>query len=65
MYMTKIKSLLILESVLKNQYYCFNTHANINGATIVASDSTINLGVLISSFPQVIFSFGTAPEYEP
>jgi hypothetical protein len=37
-------------------------YAKINGATIVASDSTINLGVVISSFPQVIFSFGTAPE---
>ena len=38
------------------------THPNINGATIEASDSTMNFGVLISSFPQVIFSFGTAPE---
>lgn len=25
--------------------YCFNSQANINGATMVASDSTINLGV--------------------
>jgi hypothetical protein len=33
-----------------------------SGATIVASDSTINLGVCISNLPQVIFSFGTAPE---
>lgn len=32
---------------------------------MVASDSTMNLGVCISSFPQVIFSFGTAPEYDP
>jgi hypothetical protein len=38
------------------------TQAKINGATIVASLSTINFGVLISSFPQVIFSLGTAPE---
>jgi len=39
-----------------------NIHANISGQTIVASLSTINLGVLISNFPQVIFSLGTAPE---
>ena len=32
---------------------------------MVASLSTMNLGVLASSFPHVIFSFGTAPEYEP
>lgn len=32
---------------------------------MVASDSTINFGVLISSLPQVIFSLGTAPEYDP
>ena len=39
-----------------------STHANISGATMVASLSTMNLGVCISSLPQVIFSFGTAPE---
>ena len=32
---------------------------------MVASLSTINFGVLMSNLPQVIFSFGTAPEYEP
>jgi hypothetical protein len=32
---------------------------------MVASLSTINFGVVISNLPQVIFSFGTAPEYEP
>ena len=32
---------------------------------MVASLSTINLGVLMSNLPQVIFSFGTAPLYEP
>ncbi len=32
---------------------------------MVASDSTINFGVWISNLPQVIFSLGTAPEYEP
>lgn len=41
------------------------TLAKINGATIVASDSTMNFGVLIFSLPQVIFSLGTAPEYDP
>src|SRR4029079_13381748 len=39
--------------------------ANTNGATIVASDSITNRGVSTFSFPHVIFSFGTAPEYEP
>jgi len=60
------KSALIINK-LYNQlcFYCFNSQANINGTTIVASDSTINLGVCISSLPQVIFSFGTAPEYDP
>ena len=33
--------------------------------TIVASDSMMNFGVSIFSFPQVIFSLGTAPEYDP
>ena len=42
-----------------------STFANISGATIVASDSMMNLGVSTPSLPQVIFSFGTAPEYEP
>ena len=41
------------------------TCANISGATIVASDSTMNLGVSMASFSQVIFSLGEAPEYEP
>jgi hypothetical protein len=36
-----------------------------SGATIVASDSITYLGLETSSFPHVIFSFGTAPEYEP
>ena len=39
--------------------------ANINGATIVASDSITKRGVSTLSFPQVIFSLGTAPEYDP
>ena len=47
---------------LKLKYHQPSTHAKINGATMVASLSTMNLGVLISSLPQVIFSFGTAPE---
>ena len=37
-------------------------YANISGATMVASDSIINLGVSGDNLPQVIFSFGTAPE---
>jgi CTP:molybdopterin cytidylyltransferase MocA len=41
------------------------TLAKINGATIVASDSMMNFGVSIFSLPQVIFSLGTAPEYDP
>ena len=32
---------------------------------MVASDSMTNLGVSGLSLSQVIFSFGTAPEYEP
>src|SRR5947209_2193117 len=39
--------------------------AKISGATIVASDSMMNFGVSILSLPHVIFSLGTAPEYEP
>jgi hypothetical protein len=38
-------------------------YANISGATIEASDSITNRGVAASSFPHVIFSFGTAPLY--
>jgi hypothetical protein len=41
------------------------TYANIRGATIEASELIMNLGASRSSFHQVIFSFGTAPEYEP
>ena len=39
--------------------------AKIKGATMVASDSMMNLGVFMPSLPQVIFSLGTAPEYDP
>ncbi len=38
------------------------TLAKISGATMVASDSMMNFGVSMPSLPQVIFSFGTAPE---
>jgi hypothetical protein len=41
------------------------TLAKINGATIVASDSMMNFGASTFSLPQVIFSLGTAPEYDP
>jgi hypothetical protein len=36
-----------------------------SGATIVASDSMMYFGVSTLSLPQVIFSLGTAPEYDP
>lgn len=42
-----------------------STSAKINGATMDASDSMINFGASTPSFPQVIFSLGVAPEYEP
>jgi len=41
------------------------TYANTSGATMDASDSMMCFGVSMPSLPQVIFSFGTAPEYEP
>jgi hypothetical protein len=43
-------------------FYHPSTCAKISGATMVASDSMMNLGVFTPSLPQVIFSFGTAPE---
>jgi hypothetical protein len=42
-----------------------STLAKISGATIVASDSMIYFGVSTLSLPHVIFSLGTAPEYDP
>jgi hypothetical protein len=41
--------------------YDAKIYEKIKGATIVASDSIINFGLLIDIFPQVIFSFGVAP----
>ena len=49
-------------SRLKLTPYFPSTHEKISGATIVASLSTMNFGVFDPSLPQVIFSFGTAPE---
>src|SRR5215217_1609775 len=46
-------------------HYHPRTRANTNGATMLASDSMMYFGVSTASFPHVIFSFGTAPEYEP
>jgi hypothetical protein len=46
-------------------YYSPKTYANISGAITVASELIMNLGVSSSSLHHVIFSFGTAPEYEP
>src|SRR5262245_36302823 len=42
-----------------------STSAKMSGATIVASDSITNFGVVAASFSHVIFSLGIAPEYEP
>jgi hypothetical protein len=49
----------------KSIIYIPRTRAKISGVTIVASDSMTNLGVLTASLPQVIFSLGVAPEYDP
>ncbi len=43
------------------KYHQPRSHPKISGTTMLASDSIINFGVFISSFPHVIFSFGTAP----
>jgi hypothetical protein len=53
------------DAIVRELGYQPNTFAKTNGATIVASDSMTNRGVSTLSFPHVIFSFGTAPEYEP
>ena len=45
--------------------YCPITSAKTSGATIDASDSMMKRGVSAPSLPHVIFSLGTAPEYEP
>ena len=50
---------------IASQYYSPRIIANIRGATMLASLSMMYFGVSMPSFPQVIFSFGTAPEYEP
>ncbi len=50
----------------KSKYrYHPRIQANMSGATMEASDSMMNFGVSTPSFPHVIFSLGTAPEYEP
>ena len=41
------------------------TFAKMSGATMVASDSIMYFGVSTLNLPQVIFSLGTAPEYDP
>jgi uncharacterized protein YdeI (YjbR/CyaY-like superfamily) len=55
------KNIRANQFVKKYFFYHPRIHAKIKGATMVASLSTINFGVEISSFPQVIFSLGTAP----
>jgi len=52
----------IFISILLHTFYQPRTCAKISGATIVASDSMMYFGVFTPSLPQVIFSFGTAPE---
>ena len=42
--------------------YQLRRYAKISGATMEASDSMMYFGVSLPSLPQVIFSFGTAPE---
>src|SRR5207249_5865760 len=42
-----------------------STFANTSGATMVASDSMMYFGVSTLNLPHVIFSLGTAPEYDP
>src|SRR5213075_2134258 len=54
-----------LNAIVRELGHQPNTFAKTNGATIVASDSITNRGVSTFSFPHVIFSLGTAPEYEP
>jgi hypothetical protein len=53
------------DAIVRDLGYQPKTFAKTNGATIVASDSITNRGVSTLNFPQVIFSLGTAPEYEP
>jgi hypothetical protein len=53
------------DAIVREQVHQPRILAKTSGATIVASDSMTNRGVSTFSFPHVIFSFGTAPEYEP
>ena len=55
----------LYNSLVIEKRYQPRMYANISGATIDASDSMMNLGVSSPSLPHVIFSFGTAPEYDP
>src|SRR5688572_16843920 len=47
------------------RFHPASTYEKMSGATIVASDSMMYFGPFASSLPHVIFSLGTAPEYEP
>ena len=47
------------------QSHQFSRYPKISGATMDASDSMMNRGVVLASFSHEIFSLGTAPEYEP
>jgi hypothetical protein len=60
----------VLEPITTNRLPFAERHqprtlAKSRGATIVASDSMMNFGVSMFNLPHVIFSLGTAPEYDP
>lgn len=57
----KIKKMRGAASQSFGNAYDARTYEKINGATMVASDSMMNLGLSVSSLSQVIFSLGTAP----
>jgi hypothetical protein len=48
-----------------NALYLSIIASSMSGRTIDASDSITNVGVSKLNFPQLIFSFGGAPEYPP
>jgi serine protease Do len=60
--MRTIPGPIIMLSGFDERIYQSSSHAKTRGAAMVASDSMMYLGVSTSSFPQVIFSLGTAPE---
>ncbi len=53
---------LVPKSLAPCSFHHPSTYANTSGATMLASLSMMNFGVVSPSLPHVIFSFGTAPE---